>query len=95
MSVKSAKLIHYEDAIVWELIALSAAKSPKVFHPQASKPICNAAKWSLLEMCEVSMNDDTWQRNASVFPLFVFHSGHFSLPLVKYEERVFISSIRV
>jgi hypothetical protein len=32
---KNAKLIHYEDAIVWELIALSAAKPPKVFHPQS------------------------------------------------------------
>ena len=31
----NAKLIHYEDAIVWELIALSAAKPPKVFHPQS------------------------------------------------------------
>ena len=35
-----------EDAIVWELIALSAAKPPEVFHPQSFKSICNAAKWS-------------------------------------------------
>ena len=29
-----------------ELIALSAAKPPKVFHPQSLKSICIAAKWS-------------------------------------------------
>ena len=49
-SVKAREVDSLEDAIVWELIALSAAKPLKVFHPQALKSICNAAKWSLLEM---------------------------------------------
>lgn len=29
------------------------------------------------------------------FPLYVFHSRHFSQPQPRYEERFFISSIRV
>lgn len=93
-SVKNAKLIHLEDAIVWELIALSAAKPPKVFHPQS---LIN------LHSCKVVVSrnvrsfkmDDTWQGTQARFLSLYFHQGIFSQPLLRYEERFFISSNRV
>ena len=83
-----------EDAIVWELIALSAAKPPKVFHPQS---LIN------LQRCKVVVSrnvrsfkmDDTWQGTQARFLSLYFHQGIFSQPLLRYEERFFISSIRV
>ena len=55
-------------------------------HPRTQNQFAMLQSGRRLER-EKFQNDDTWQRNAVAFPLFVFHSGFFSRPQAEYEER--------
>ena len=62
----NAKLIHLEDAIVWELIALSAAKPLEVFHPRTLNNL-HSCKVVVERNLGTFLTDDTEQGNAYAF----------------------------